>query len=82
LAQTRKLAQRFTRPSIEMSNRRKRNSWILVSNHMIGTAKLRLRIELIRAENVPAYFVKFPKRRSCLILAGFLLGLADYPLVG
>jgi len=39
---------------------------------MIGTAKilvceLYLRIELIRAENVPAYFVKFPGRRSCRV---------------
>jgi hypothetical protein len=40
---------------------------------MIGTAKilvrrLYLRIELIRAEIVPGYFVKFPGRRSCHIL--------------
>jgi len=41
---------------------------------MIGTAKiigrqLYLQIELIRAGNVPAYFVKFSRRRS---LSGFL----------
>ena len=41
---------------------------------MIGTARiigrqLYLQIELIRAGNVPAYFVKFSRRRS---LSGFL----------
>jgi hypothetical protein len=41
---------------------------------MIGTAKiigrqLYLQIELIRAGNVPAYFVKFSRHRSCRVLA-------------